>query len=64
MFSSESAIARDKVCGRGDTSSTRLGRDTERIRRYIQEQDAEDRRLDQLELPNVTNLKPREAPKR
>lgn len=34
------------------------GRDTEKIRRYIQEQDAEDRRLDQLELPGVTNQKP------
>ena len=33
------------------------GRDTERIRRYIQEQDAEDRRLDQLEFPGVTNQK-------
>ena len=28
-----------------------VGRDTEKIRRYIQEQEAEDRRLDQLELP-------------
>ena len=40
------------------------GRDTERIRRYIQEQDAEDRRLDQLELPGVTNQKPQQPPKR
>ena len=32
-----------------------VGRDTEKIRRYIREQDAEDRRLDQLELPGVTN---------
>jgi len=40
------------------------GRDTERIRRYIQEQDAEDRRLDQLELPNLTNQKPQQPPKR
>ena len=30
-----------------------VGRDTERIRRYIQEQEAEDQRLDQLELPTV-----------
>ena len=30
-----------------------VGRDTKRIRRYIQEQQAEDQRLDQLELPTV-----------
>lgn len=29
-----------------------VGRDTERIRRYIQDQEAEDQRLDQLEFPN------------
>ena len=40
-----------------------VGRDTEKIRRYIQEQDAEDRRLDQLELPGVTNQKPQETKK-
>ena len=40
------------------------GRDTEKIRRYIQEQDAEDRRLDQLELPGVENEKPQQTPKR
>ena len=40
------------------------GRDTEKIRRYIREQDAEDRRLDQLELPGVTNQKPQQSPKR
>ena len=28
-----------------------VGRDTEVIRRYIREQEAEDQRLDQLELP-------------
>ncbi len=27
-----------------------VGRDTEKIRRYIQKQEAEDRRIDQLEL--------------
>ena len=32
-----------------------VGRDTERIRRYIQAQEAEDQRLDQLEFPNATN---------
>jgi putative transposase len=31
-----------------------VGRDTERIRRYIQEQEARDRRLDQLELSDRT----------
>ena len=31
-----------------------VGRDTETIRRYIQEQEAVDRRLDQLELPMTT----------
>ena len=30
-----------------------VGRDTERIRRYIQAQEAEDQRLDQLELPTA-----------
>ena len=30
-----------------------VGRDTERIRRYIQAQEAEDQRLDQLELPTT-----------
>ncbi len=28
-----------------------VGRDTETIRRYIQDQEAQDQRLDQLELP-------------
>ena len=32
-----------------------VGRDTEKIRRYIAEQEAEDRRLDQLELPIAEN---------
>jgi putative transposase len=40
-----------------------VGRDTEKIRRYIQEQDAEDRRLDQLEFPDMTNQKPKENKK-
>ena len=30
-----------------------VGRDTERIRRYLQEQEAEDQRLDQLALPTA-----------
>ena len=30
-----------------------VGRDTEVIRRYIQNQEAEDRRLDQLEIPEL-----------
>jgi putative transposase len=32
-----------------------VGRDTETIRRYIQQQEAEDQRIDQLELPIVKN---------
>ena len=32
-----------------------VGRDTEKIRRSIQEQEAEDQRLDQLELPIAEN---------
>jgi putative transposase len=35
-----------------------VGRDVEKIRTYIQEQDAEDRRLDQLELPDVNQPQP------
>ena len=30
-----------------------VGRDTEVIRRYIREQEAEDQRLDQMEFPNA-----------
>jgi putative transposase len=40
-----------------------VGRDTEKIRRYINEQEAEDRRLDQLELPHVTNPNPNQHQK-
>ena len=32
----------------------RVGRDTETIRKYIAEQEMEDRRLDQLEMPEIT----------
>jgi|HubBroStandDraft_6_1064221.scaffolds.fasta_scaffold2666555_1 REP element-mobilizing transposase RayT len=31
-----------------------VGRDTETIRKYIAEQEMEDRRLDQLEMPEIT----------
>ena len=31
-----------------------VGRDTEVIRKYIAEQEMEDRRLDQLEMPEIT----------
>ena len=37
-----------------------VGRDEGRIRRYIQEQEIEDRRLEQLELPDPENQKPTE----
>ncbi len=33
-----------------------VGRDLEKIRRYIQEQGAEDRRLDQMELPTGASV--------
>ena len=31
-----------------------VGRDTETIRKYVAEQEMEDRRLDQLEMPEIT----------
>ncbi len=34
-----------------------VGRDAEKIRRYIQNQEIEDQRLDQLELPNQPQTK-------
>ena len=34
-----------------------VGRNTEVIRQYIQNQEIEDQRLDQLEFPNVSNRK-------
>jgi len=37
-----------------------VGRDTEKIRRYIQSQEAEDQRLDQLEFPNSAYQKPQQ----
>ena len=36
-----------------------VGRETEKIRRYIREQEAEDRRLDQLELPALEEKPPK-----
>lgn len=41
-----------------------VGRDTERIRRYIQEQDVEDRRLDQMEFPDLNHKKPQKPENR
>ncbi len=35
-----------------------VGRDTEKIRRYIRDQEVEDQRLDQLEFPTAVNQKP------
>ena len=35
-----------------------VGRDTEKIRRYIQAQEAEDKRIDQLEFPSAAYSKP------
>jgi len=34
-----------------------VGRDTEKIRRYIRDQEVEDQRLDQLEFPTTVNQK-------
>ena len=34
----------------------KVGRDTEVIRRYIQNQETEDRRMDQLEIPEVAAI--------
>ena len=38
-----------------------VGRDTERIRRYIQQQEVEDQRLDQMELPISAYQKPSDS---
>ena len=50
ILKKERNYAGQHLCARGYFVDT-VGRDTERIRRYIQDQEAEDRRLDQLELP-------------
>ena len=62
VLNRERNYAGQNLWARGHCVDT-VGRDTEEIRRYIQEQDAEGRRLDQLELPHVTNPNPRETKK-
>ena len=50
----ERNYAGQNLWARGSLVDT-VGRDTGRIRRYIQEQEVEDQRLDQLALPTVPN---------
>ena len=52
-FSRERNYAEQRIWARGFFVDT-VGRDTETIRKYIAEQEMEDRRLDQLEMPEIT----------
>jgi putative transposase len=49
----ERNYAGQRIWARGFFVDT-VGRDTETIRKYIAEQEIEDRKLDQLELPEIT----------
>ena len=49
----ERNYAGQRIWARGFFVDT-VGRDTETIRKYIAEQETEDRRLDQLEMPEIT----------
>ena len=49
----ERNYAGQRIWARGFFVDT-VGRDTETIRKYIAEQEMEDRRLDQLEMPEMT----------
>jgi len=49
----ERNYAGQQIWARGFFVDT-VGRDTETIRKYIAEQEREDRRLDQLEMPEIT----------
>ena len=49
----ERNYAGQRIWGRGFSVDT-VGRNTETIRKYIAEQEMEDRRLDQLEMPEIT----------
>ena len=49
----EGNYAGQRIWARGFFVDT-VGRDTETIRKYIAEQEMEDRRLDQLEMPEIT----------
>ena len=49
----ERNYAGQRIWARGFFVDT-FGRDTETIRKYIAEQEMEDRRLDQLEMPEIT----------
>src|SRR4029077_1297177 len=52
----ERNYAGQRIWARGFFVDT-VGRDTETIRKYIAEQEMEDRRLDQLEMPEITREK-------
>ena len=49
----ERNYAGQRIWARGFFVDT-VGRDTETIRKYIAEQEMDDRRLDQLEMPEIT----------
>ena len=49
----ERNYAGQRIWARGFFVDT-VGRNTETIRKYIAEQEVEDRRLDQLEMPEIT----------
>ena len=49
----ERNYAGQRIWARGFFVDT-VGRDTETIRKYIAQQEMEDRRLDQLEMPEIT----------
>ena len=49
----ERKYAGQRIRARGFFVDT-VGRDTETIRKYIAEQEMDDRRLDQLEMPEIT----------
>jgi hypothetical protein len=52
LFEARTQLRQAASVGRGDSSWTTGGRDTAKIWRYIQQQEAEEQRLDQLESSN------------
>src|SRR5467141_3411864 len=53
LFEERAKLRGQRIWARGFFVDT-VGRDTETIRKYIAEQEMEDRRLDQLEMPEIT----------
>jgi len=53
LFEERANYAGQRIWARGFFVDT-VGRNTETIRKYIAEQEMEDRRLDQLEMPEIT----------